>query len=461
MNAKVLVSAQARLCKKDDDGKQKQLTMTDARNAVGQAVEDAVHGTFGALVTRGIPAPDFEVTELRDLDGGTSRCEFRFDLPATMFPIEAGGLQHLIGVLCGDTFRAPSGGVEWSEVKFTNIKLPDSLRDSCRQEFGQFSYDVASIRAHFNLDHGWPLLAFTYKPRVGVPYPTVRLSTLDVLREGFNLVEPDTRRITTPAELDQWAGLGRDAAKVRPGKTAFAPNLTLPADMAVPAARRWRELCPDGPFVVKVDGGLDGLSTIQALRRAFRDDDRPVVTCYPLVGGELARLPKGFLADTLIRSGADIIYPGGRPDFSGKVRAIDADRAKMYGHSASTYDRIIEEMRKMPTFAGGAHPADLHVANLLLGPNTGFFLGGAVALHSDGPRAGAKVCYKIIEAAVKQGKRDLKEGLVKEIESKYTGRAAAGYFPPRLLFDISDNTHFPPKPYGQRAEYVDAGDDGA
>ena len=56
----------------------------------------------------------------------------------------------------------------------------------------------------------------------------------------------------------------------------------------------------------------------------------------------------------------------------------------------------------MLSVAGGIYPGQLQAFYELLGPNTAWFLGGGVALHKDGPAAGAAMCVRIAREAVEK-----------------------------------------------------------
>lgn len=419
---------------------------TEADEAVRQAIRDTVEGTYQPLPGSGQGA----VLDHFEIDGPVTN--FAFSMPAEMFPAEAGGLQHLVGVLAGDTFSAPSNGVSWTDFQVRHLELPASIKDRCSELFGSKAPGASGARDHFRLADDLPLLAYSFKPRTGPAFDAFADDALGVLEAGFNLVEPDTRRLTTFAELDEWSELGRRAAQVRPGETAFAPNLTMPADLVQDCVRRWRKAVPEGPFVIKVDAGLDGLSTIQAIRR-LEDIEAPIITCYPLLRGTLAeRIGPVTLVELMTLCGADIVYPGFRPTFAEEKRPI---WAKQHREAARGYQRMLENTNVMPTFAGGVDPADLQVAYELLGPGTGMFLGGAVALHHKGSVAGAKVCVEVLHTAAKLAARakgpvsdtfDTK--LIDKIQKDYP--QARKYIEPAAVFEASPETPDPPLPWHKR-----------
>jgi hypothetical protein len=77
------------------------------------------------------------------------------------------------------------------------------------------------------------------------------------------------------------------------------------------------EADPDGSWVVKIDGNLDGLSTVQAIRSGtFNLHKQPILTCYPVLKYALQpALGRAGFVRMLALSGVDIIYPGQSPNF--------------------------------------------------------------------------------------------------------------------------------------------------
>ena len=92
-----------------------------------------------------------------------------------------------------------------------------------------------------------------------------------MLDAGFHLVELDTVGLDLePKTVDLLTGLSEKAVGV--GKqnriTRFSINLSALAEVAIPICASLIEKVP-APVVVKIDGGLDGITTIQAIRLAF------------------------------------------------------------------------------------------------------------------------------------------------------------------------------------------------
>jgi ribulose 1,5-bisphosphate carboxylase large subunit-like protein len=132
-------------------------------------------------------------------------------------------------------------------------------------------------------------MAFSLKPRVGLTYDETRQITLDVLQAGFNIVELDARNLALrSASIEQWIKLGKEAAQVGQHITAFSPNLSIPTPQLLDVVARWtEEVAPLGPSVVKIDGGLDGLSSLQAIRLGLSGMHSPFVTTFPILRNQL------------------------------------------------------------------------------------------------------------------------------------------------------------------------------
>jgi ribulose 1,5-bisphosphate carboxylase large subunit-like protein len=373
--------------------------------------------------------------------------EFVLRLPEELFPVDSGGLQLLVNLLAGDIFPSEVSGCRWSQVNVLGVELPVPMRDAAVGLFRQSgAHDIGDIRSMFQLRENRPLLAFSLKPRVGPTFDEIRHMTLDVLGAGFNIVELDARHIAlSSAPIDDWITLGREAAQVGEHVTAFSPNFTVSGPHLVDAAARWvTDIAAYGPPVLKVDGGLDGLTNLQSLRTVLRDGMAPIVTTYPVLRNQLtSAIGPDTWTNLLALSGADVIYPGGRPTFPNERRPVWGSRANDWTRAAERYDLMVHRGWPMPTIAGGIHPGHLHACYELLGPKVAYFLGGAVALHPRSVRDGAKLCVEVLDKAVeladeaRQAQRpyaeDLPRRLVQKLEDSNYLVAHFNYFPPAAI----------------------------
>lgn len=387
------------------------VTRDDVVQALDACARDAVSGTYEEF-----PAPLDEVSTLNAtwddesvliLDDGSAEIMFTLHLPAEMFVWTEGGLQQLLSAIAGDLLPTSFEQLRWTRAVVASLDLPTSVQN----QLSLFRPHQAQekVRASFELIEKQALLAFTMKPRHGFPWDFAYETVLGVLNAGFNLVEFDTRRVDS---VDETIEVGTEIAKKlsatkrrRPHVSAFAVNLSMRPDLAVRAAKRWRAVTDEHgiPFVVKVDGGFDGMATMQALR-SNEETRHAIITCYPLLSSSLtSRIERDVLLLGLILSGADIVYPGGRPAFPEEVRPIDAGDLNQYVTSQRRYRRLVTEYNIVPSFAGGTHPGNLHPAYQLLGGSTAFFVGSAVALHRDGVGKGAALVAKILRKSMEIG----------------------------------------------------------
>jgi hypothetical protein len=319
----------------------------------------------------------------------------RLELQAKWFKEPRIGFQHLIHVLCGDIFGRGTGPMRGSvEVKRVTL---GRLGTEFRAFYGQRSHSIAGIRELFALNNApliygaagqtghLPLLAFSFKPRNGLTRTDFKRIAEGVLKAGFNIVEVDVRNVDF---MDSsWRSTFGEIASSAVGITShvarFSLNVSGPADLAVQYAAAFKALHPaGGPWVLKVDGGLDGLSTVQALRSFFGNlSEQPIITCYPILSDMLAaKIGAETFREMLVLSGADIIYPGAAP----RISAGDFVDYEAVERGVRRYEKLMELGRPMLSIAGGVHAGQLPAYYDVLSPAVAFFLGGGVALHRNG-----------------------------------------------------------------------------
>lgn len=424
-------------------------TEDDAISYLQQVAHDCVYGSFGPFPRywddKWQRPPETWVEDPIVHARGGNTFDFELRLSEDVFPVEPAGLQHLIGVLAGDPFYLELPNSDRPKAEITEVVLPEAMRASAVQAFrGNRAHDISAVRAAFGLSAAQPLLAFSFKPRLGIRCSDLEQVTLDVLEAGFHIVELDTRNLLLDARgRDQLVSLSKKAADVRGHIARFSPNLSVPAACVVDFALEFMEAVPD-PVVIKIDGGLDGLSSCQAVRK--HTDSRhgvntptrnPIITCYPLLRHQLTgKVPPAFYVKALAMSGADIIYPGNRPSF-GEPRPLGQAGTGRRINAVRWYYELMDQGWPMPTIAGGVYVGQLQVFYELLGARTAFFLGGAVALHKDGPQAGARLCVKVIKQAMERRSartaagpaRPLDDALVREVEAAYIRAAGQAEWP--------------------------------
>jgi len=431
--------------------------------SVRQCVADAVAGSFGSYPShlRDRMKATFFGSEFDPQDGAAAASgTFEFGLPADLFPPDEGGFQLLVSFLAGDVFPGVAKGCRWDEVRVNHVDLPTSLVNEAKRCFRDHSaHSITGVRNRFRLDDRRPLLAYSLKPRVGLTFDETREMTLAVLDAGFNIVELDSKnRMLGTGTWKQWLELGVDAARTGRHVTAFSPNLSLPGDrVGELAAELVARIGPYGPPVMKIDGGLDGLTGLQAVRRVLRDDATPIVTSYPVLLKRLASvIGKNTWVDLLALSGADIVYPGDRPTFPDEERPIWGAHVEDWSKAADAYRRLIARDWPMPTIAGGVHAGHLHACYELMGPRVAYFLGGAVALHPRSPRNGALLCVAVLDHAAELADRARRAGAecAEDLPASLLGeihRAGLDYQSPAAIFRASRDAPHPPRPF-YRAE---------
>jgi ribulose 1,5-bisphosphate carboxylase large subunit-like protein len=433
-----------------------------------QCVADAVEGSFdeypGPLRDR-LRLKAQLIDDRSERREQSTRVDFDFGLPDELFPVGAGGLQLLVSLLAGDMFPSEVRGCQWSNARVLAVELPEDLGLEATRTFrDDRAHSVRDLRALFELPDERPLLAFSLKPRVGLTYEETREITLRVLGAGFNLVELDARNLALrSAPLERWIELGIEAAGVESHRTAFAPNLSIPPDQLIDVGQQWTEsIAPYGPAVIKVDGGLDGLSGIQSLRRHIAGPARPICTCYPVLRNQLSSaIGPTTWVEFLSLSGVDIIYPGGRPTFPNERRPVWGAHVQAWSRAARTYDDFLTRGWPMPTIAGGIHPGHLHACYELLGPQVAYFLGGAVALHPEGPEKGAELCVRVLEEAITLARQaneagdphayDLPDRLLREVTRVQYPTTQLNYYSPGTLFRQEGPQDIVPQTFYRRA----------
>jgi ribulose 1,5-bisphosphate carboxylase large subunit-like protein len=350
-------------------------------------------------------------TDIADADITSGRYGFKLRLDHTTFADTDLGLQKLIHVLVSDLFQ-PRGIIKlYGHVEIESINL-GGLMDIFQQHYRVKSHTVPEIRHLLKLEADEPLLAFSLKPRTGLSEAEYKSFTRDVLAGGFHLVEMDTRdpdidateRIPLMEKLSQLALDESQSGRVR----RFSANLSGPFCIIEPALSAIWDLhkrAGTDAWVVKVDGNLDGLSTIQAIRRWCSGNSipQPIITCYPVLKYGLARyLGSDTLYHLLVLSGADIIYPGGRPRFEDD-RSIDGSQISA---ARSHYEKLrYSGNYPLPSVAGGTLIGHVPATMTLLGTDIAFFVGGGLSLSRQGLREAA-IAFR---NAVDESRRLLRE----------------------------------------------------
>lgn len=413
----------------------------DARQVIEQIKRDVSHGTFSELPSefwKSIPDQDkfnrftkdlvaHEKINIESDNDNKKEYSFILKLSTQMFPVDNYGFQHLIGVLAGDLFY-----FEIPQYKLDNFIVNDldlnSLATDAKRYYRENnkSYSIQKIRDKFQLRTGEPLLAFSLKPRLGLSSKAIQQLALEITKEKFHIVELDTRNLPFDShffeELIDVAKTVADKNK-RCGRVArLSLNLSFSTPKAVEMAIQLTDALSDF-CVLKIDGGLDGISTCQNIRKEFANKNKiqPIITCYPLLRNRLSTaIGKDTFVKMLVLSGVDIIYPGGGPRITGQGGGYRNIDKSTLSNATEKYKSLIKKGFPMPTVAGGIHAGQLHAYYELLGPNVAYFIGGGVSLHKDGPKEGAKLCRNMIDKAIQSRKSTRSDQYVED----FTGQLA-------------------------------------
>jgi len=355
---------------------------------------------------------------------------FKIAINEKLFPLNQGGIQHFISTVAGDllNFKLPNSSLE-------SIKITDVSWESINKHQDN---KIKDIRSKLYLNDNEPVLAFSFKPRFGLSTSDFIKISQDVLECGFHIVEADTRKILLDDDKTDFIEFAKNINSIIKAKQAVAFSLNL-SNRTHDLEDILDELKDVDPLIIKIDASLDGFTLMQ---RAKKKNENLIITCYPLLKNQLKeKIPSQFLNDVLAYCGADIVYPGGRANIKDQVRSYDAMGEYDINQSIRNYKQIVDNHQFIPTIAGGISPGQLHIFYELYGPDTFFFLGGAIALHKKGPRAGAQLCKNIINEAVsfrdnpKSGDvpHNISKTLILEIHDNYNGMDE--YLSPMKFFE--------------------------
>lgn len=387
-----------------------------------------------------------------DLDKGLIPWSIDFDADF-LLDVEV-GLQHLLGILLGDPFSRSHPDVESATTSVQSVTLGHVWQNYFK-EYRTYSNSLEEIKDKYCPER--PFLAFTAKPRMGWHELSIKAMeelVRGVIDAGFDMFELDTRYLWPRGDdhdqnLIRLINAASEAADARGRRGVFCPNLTMPWATAERVADLIFQRCDQAEIAFKIDGGLDGLSTIQSIRRKYKDE-KPIITSYPLLSYSplSKRLGDSTFKKWLALSGADIIYPGGAPRLrlGGEIDRETLRQAQL------NYNRITSKGWPLPSIAGGVHPGEFHALIELLGYNHALFIGGGVALHKDGILAGARWASNALDMASELGREkdvkvwDRSEKRFKDnrglFDENVVGTSNFEYIPPKELLEESDVERF-------------------
>ncbi|MBP5943226.1 MULTISPECIES: RuBisCO large subunit C-terminal-like domain-containing protein [unclassified Pseudomonas] len=321
---------------------------------------------------------------------------FELSIPSRYFPIDSGGDTHLVDSIVGDMFSLSNSSIKRifiNDVQWQELEHGLALKRT----------QPYSIRNRFKLDHFTPLLGFSVKPRLGLSNEDFKNQCIDAARLGFNIIEPDTRKmLLNEHDLDWHIDLASQVAefhKPRGNISSYSVNLSNYSGNLERAIEKLSKAVSNHPITVKIDAGLDAISKIKKVKEV---NAQIIITSYPLIKKALSqRIPDVFFDKYLSHCGIDIMYPGGFVALPGNKRHYNAtEDITLLAESINRYTSHIHKSHFIPTISGGISTGLLHLYYELYGPKVSLFLGGAVATNKNGVEAGAELCMKVLDYAI-------------------------------------------------------------
>lgn len=394
-----------------------QISSNDLACIIDHLRNDIEHGTFLSYYQNALPPGESQkflrrnkdrliFDDYTDIDIINRRIPFQYEIEAVSFDDPYIGLQRLVSLLCGDLFqREFTSNIRSTEYHVKEVNL--SALTNLIEFYKLRSHSIRQVRNKLCSDDSNALLAFSIKPRAGLLESDYMHMIKEGLEGGCDLVEMDTRDFPRDPvkQIELIENLLRYTKEVsRDNGCRFSINFSGPYAHDVSqsysdALHKARDICGDGPFIIKVDGSLDGLSTIQAIRRDpdLQGSGSPIITTFPTLTYALRpRLGRHTFIEMLSISGSDVIYPGGKPrlrERGGLDCDVNPDGALNW------YERLMKTGRPMPTIAGGVHAGELHAYFAMFGPDVGYFVGGGISGATNGVKAGARACRKVLDKA--------------------------------------------------------------
>lgn len=369
---------------------------------------------------------------------GEIKAQFEVKVDMELFPPEYGGVDHLLGILAGDLWSASNYGL-FIKTMSTRVANHDVWLEKVYNTFRKGkAHSQADIRNLFKLSDGYPLFGFNIKPRVGLPPADFKSKVIAAAKGGIHIIEADSRSLEH-LDMSEAAKLCKLSAEAG-GKSRisrYSPNLSVGPDMAVKLYKQYvaklRELRVEPPYVIKIDGGFNGIATVQAIRKLI-NIQQPIITSYPYLRRHFNNLVShDFYIQMLAYSGVDILYPGERPNLPSEKDKDDQqviDPSGDFKHSINRYNKNYEKYKEEPekhfplwSIAGGINAGEIYTYTYLLKGNFSFFLGSAISDHNQGIEKGAKLCTELAKAAAKNIRNNSKR---KDLEA-----------PSRLVTEIS------------------------
>jgi ribulose 1,5-bisphosphate carboxylase large subunit-like protein len=373
------------------------LTHLSANEFERLAVDMTANAGVGTWTSLDLSNYNVDYRELqRDFGARLTWLDFETGIVRIAYPLgnidpRYGAVPFLLNTVAGDVL-----GLSGHQVRLVDLELPPDFT-------GQFSgpnLGIEGVRRLLEVN-GRPLLAFSIKPRVGLPMASFTRLCRDVLKGGADIVEDDTRLLET--ENLKLADRAKSVRQVvdelgrSHGKKLYSVNVTGRADKVVTVAD---QVIDAGANALKLDVLAAGYSALQSLTEFVeeRHEGKVPIFVYPAMYSVFERSVDRMVLLRLARlCGADIIYAG-TPKEAGRIDVTSSDVQLMQYHQVLM--GVLPKLRRtMPSVAAGLHPGKVEFVKTIVGHNDfAYFIGGGIAAHPRGIEKGAELFAKAIKA---------------------------------------------------------------
>lgn len=340
-----------------------------------------------------------------------------------------GSIPFLLNTVAGDIL-----GLSGNRVRLVDLDLP--------QDF-LAAFDGPNLGSHGLREllgvKDRPLLAFSVKPRVGLPLGAFAGICKEAFEGGADIVEDDTRLLQTPnsAIIDRVKAVAEVVGKLTTSnrQRLYSVNVTGRADMVVEMAGQAVEA---GAGALKLDVLATGYSALQALTQYVKREQQGKVPIfvYPAMYSVFEPVIERRVLLRLSRlCGADIIYAGS-PQVAGRIDVTESDVQLVQ------YHQLLLESHgairpTMPSVAAGLHPGSVEFVRTIVGHSDfAYFIGGGIAGYPLGIRKGTELFMKAITSFHIEGKTGMQPFTKEELESM----ERAGWKPVTIPSELKDRS---------------------
>ena len=329
---------------------------------------------------------------LATLHASTGTIKIAF--PLRNFEPEYGGIPFLLNTVAGDLL-----GSSDMNLRLVDLDLPKGFWEP----FPGPNLGIQGLRELCRVPNR-PLLAFSVKPRLGLPNEVFAKLCREALEgqglgKAADIAEDDTRLLSEePQSLSRIEEVRKVLDDLRGvyGTKLYSVNLTGRSDRVLERAKRSID---SGANALKLDVLAAGFSALQTVAEYVRQehDGKIPIFVYP---GMYALYESSIDRKVLLRlsrlAGADIVYAG-TPTEVGRLDAIRS-AVDLTQYHAALLDDLYDHKPTMPSVAAGLHPGKVEFVKTVVGHNDfAYFVGGGIAGHPEGIKAGAALFAKAID----------------------------------------------------------------